>query len=294
MTMSLVGSRVLVTGAGRGIGRAIAHILVEEGAKVAACSRTKSELEETAATATVSVTKDDSCIVDSENAGATETTTSTNDASSGIVKEYHPIEIFEVDLTDKIQVENMVSSLVGKWGGIDILINNAGRGQAQKGPAYLLDGEDLTNILNINVVSVHTVTSSVLRNSMRTNSNANGGRIINVSSRAAKKGFPNMSFYVTSKFALEGYSATLAQELKDDNIYVNTISPGMVDTQSFPKPAGRKGVRSAESIKDGLLLLLGSNKTGHYLHVDELDLVRAKGFDDSIALTPINEVDFSI
>ena len=86
-----------------------------------------------------------------------------------------------------------------------------------------------------------------------------------------------MGFYVSSKFALEGYSATLAEELKDDFITVNTISPGMVNTKAFPKDPNRQGVRTAQSIKDGLMVLLETDQTGHYLHVDELNMVRSKG-----------------
>merc|ERR1711862_671314 len=105
---------------------------------------------------------------------------------------------------------------------------------------------------------------------------------------AGKIGIPGMSFYVASKFSLEGYSASISEELKDKNILVNTISPGMVDTKAFPKAPGRKGVRTADSIKDGLMILL-TEKTGHYIHVDELDMVREKNLDDSLALKPINE-----
>ena len=70
-------------------------------------------------------------------------------------------------------------------------------------------------------------------------------QIIHISSRAGKKGIPSMGFYVSSKFALEGYSATLAEELKDDFITVNTISPCMVNTKAFPKDPNRQGVRTA-------------------------------------------------
>lgn len=250
------GKRVLVTGGGRGIGRAIAQICAREGAQVAICSRTESQLEETASTVSP-----------------------------------HSMDTYVADLTNEEQVDSMVKSIVQKWGGIDVLINNAGRGQ-KKGPAYTLKAEDLSSLLHLNVVAVHIVTSSVLQQSMLENENPS--RIINVSSKAGKVGLPNNSFYVTSKFALEGYSAAIAEELKDKNIIVNTISPGMVNTESFPKPEGKKGVRTAESIKDGLLLLMQTEKTGHYLHVDELDEARQKGFDGDVALKDINEAKFQL
>ena len=72
-------------------------------------------------------------------------------------------------------------------------------------------------------------------------------------------------------------------------IQVNSYSPGLVNTKSFPKPDGRKGVRSADSIDEGLFVLLEGGVTGHYIHADELDEVREKKLDDSVALKPISE-----
>lgn len=257
----LDGKRVLITGGGRGIGRAIAHICAKEGAQVAICSRSKCELEETIAT----------CITDSDSSPR--------------------MDLYVTDLSREDGVDEMVKSIVNKWGGIDVLINNAGRNQAGKGPTHELDTGDFKDLLDLNIVSVHSVTSSVLRHSMLKNK---AGRIINISSKAGKVGIPGMAFYVASKFALEGYSASLSQELKDQNIIVNTISPGMVDTSSFPKAPGRKGVRTAESVKDGLMLLLETEKTGHYVHVDELDHVKENNLDESLALKPISEAPFSV
>jgi NAD(P)-dependent dehydrogenase (short-subunit alcohol dehydrogenase family) len=254
---SIAGQRVLVTGAGRGIGRAIALICSQEGCKVALSSRTAADLEETASMG--------------------------GDNKSNM-------KIFPCDVTNPSEVESMVQSVVQEWGGIDILINNAGGGQAVKGPAETLQADDLRSLLDLNVVAVHSVTSSVLRHGMLS---SGGGRIVNIFSRAGKKGLPNISFYVVSKFALEGYTATLAAELADKNVLVNSLSPGMVDTQSFPKPPGKEGVRTPESVQDGLLTILESGLTGHYLHVDELDQVRAKGLADAVALKPINEATFS-
>ena len=249
----LAGQRILVTGAGRGIGRAIALLCQREGAKVAITSRTLSELEETSGMMT-----------------------STNSSN---------VCMYIADVTNKEQVETMVKLVVDKFGGIDVLINNAGGAQRSKGPSETLDSDDLRRLLDLNVVSVHMVTSAVLRNSML----QTGGRIVNISSRAGKVGLANYSFYCATKFALEGLTASLAEELRDKNILVNSLSPGMVNTKSFPKPEGRKGVRTAESVRDGLLVLLESGMTGYYLHVDELDEARERGLGDSAALKPIRE-----
>jgi len=272
--MILSGKNVLITGAGRGIGRAIANICAKEGANIAICSRSHEELEKTL-----------TCMKSNAH----------NDS-----EKKSNFEMFIVDVTKEHQVDEMVSSMIHKFGNIDILINNAGRGQAEKKFSYEMKVSDLRDIVDLNLVAVHSVTSSVLKKSMlidtkeNQNEESRNGIIINISSRAGKIGIPNMPFYCASKFALEGYSATLALELKDKNILVNTISPGMVDTQSFPKAPGKKGVRTADSIRDGLMLLLQTKKTGHYVHVDELDQVVAKGLDPELALKSINEIPFSV
>lgn len=248
MSASLAGRRILVTGAGRGIGRAIAQICDTEGAQVAITARTRSELEETA-------------------------------ANTGMV-------VLPCDVTDSSQVESLIEQLKAKWGVLDnlTLINNAGSSQQRKGTAETLPSSDLQDLLYLNVVAVHTVTRAVLKA-------CTPRCIVNISSRAGKMGIAGNSFYVASKFALEGYTASLALELQG-KATVNTLSPGMVNTRSFPKPADRPGVRSAESIRDGLLCVLNAGDTGHYLHVDELDVVRAKGLPDTKALKPINELKF--
>jgi NAD(P)-dependent dehydrogenase (short-subunit alcohol dehydrogenase family) len=258
----LSGKRVLVTGAGRGIGRAIALILSQQGANVAMASRTQSELQDTAAmvAATANSDNNNTC---------------------------RPMQIHVVDLTNPTDVERMVQSIVDQWGGLDILINNAGGSQPRKGPVDTIDSEDLAQLLQLNVVGVHLVTSTVLKHAM-----PKDGKIINISSKAGKMGLENYSAYVASKFALEGMTSCWAKEMAVRNIQVNSISPGMVNTQSFPKPEGKAGVRPAEAVEDGLMVLLKSSLTGHYLHVDELDQARAAGRPDETAMKPIDEPQF--
>lgn len=247
---------MLVTGAGRGIGQAIAVICSKAGAMVAITSRTASELQETAI----------------QMAGPHSQT---------------PLQLV-ADVNDSEQVHAMVDSIVSLWGGIDILINNAGVSQSAKGTFDTMDSDDLLRVLNSNVVAVHRVTSAVVPHMKA------GGRIINISSRAGKLARPDISFYVASKFALEGLTAAMAEELRERGIQVNSLSPGSVHTLSFPKPDGHPGVRTAESIVDGLFAILESNITGHYLHVDELDIVRQNGLDDALAFKQINEKPFNV
>jgi NAD(P)-dependent dehydrogenase (short-subunit alcohol dehydrogenase family) len=201
------------------------------------------------------------------------------------------ISLHVADVTNKSALEETVNTIIKQWGGIDILINNAGTSQSpRKATLETLSADDLRSLLDLNVVGVHIVTSAVLRKSMLP---AKNGKIINISSRAGKVGYPLMSHYCASKFALEGITAALAEEVRDKGIQVNSFSPGLVNTKSFPKPEGRKGVRSADSIDEGLFVLLESGVSGHYMHADELDEVREKNLDDSVALKPISETIFS-
>lgn len=274
----LDGKRVLVTGGGRGIGRAIARICDSRGARVALLSRTLGQLEEVSQTLT--------------------------NQSLALV----------ADVTSPEQVRSAVDRIVEAWGGIDLLVNNAGVSQVAKGAFDTLESSDLMRVLETNVVSVHVVSSAVVQRAMTHsaecenegedetkssissfNRRSGGCQIVNISSQAGKVGLASYSFYSASKFALEGLTASMAEELKVRGIRVNSLSPGMVDTASFPKPPGRPGVRTAESVEDGFLAIVEAEGalTGHYLHADELDAVRAKGLPDSAAFKPINEPTFN-
>jgi 3-oxoacyl-[acyl-carrier protein] reductase len=251
---ALQGKRVLVTGGGRGIGRAIAVICASEGAShVALLARSEDELKD----------------------------------SAGAVEEHGARALVRsVDVTSD-ELDSVIEALASEMGGIDILVNNAGN-SCTKAPVHKQSAAEFRALLELNVVAVASVSSSVLRHAMLAQSS---GHIINISSRAGKLGIANSGPYVASKFAVEGLTATLAEELKGTEIVVNSISPGMVDTRAFPKAPGRPGVRTAESIRDGLLAVLSSGRSGTYLHVDEYDAAVAAGEPEK-ALKPINEPTF--
>jgi len=265
--LRLDGQRVVVTGGGRGIGKALALLCAEEGAHVAILARSREEL---------------AAVVDEAAARGVPT----------------PLRMYTADVTDEASVEAAVAALVDEMGGVDILLNNAGN-SCRKGPLHEQSVADFRSLLDLNVVSVLIVSSAVMRHAMLRQGK---GAIINISSRAGKVGLPNMAPYVASKFAVEGLTATLAAEAREHGIRVNSLSPGMVDTRSFPKAPGRPGVRTAESIRDGLFFLLlggegGAGDTadggvsGVYLHVDEFDEAVAAGRPET-ALKSIDERPF--
>ena len=159
----LQGRKVLVTGGGRGIGRAIALACAEEGARVAILARTRDELDAVAAEAL------------------------------GRLKAQ--IAVVVADVTEEEQVAEAVAEASRAMGGIDILVNNAG-GAGAKAPFHQQEVAAFRKLLDLNVVSVVIVSSAVLNQCMLP---AKCGAIINVSSRAGKTGIPAMSTYCASK-----------------------------------------------------------------------------------------------
>jgi hypothetical protein len=146
----LQGQRVLITGGGRGIGRAIALICAEEGADVAVVSRTHEEVQEV----------------------AEEVKRRFGTRSLALC----------ADVTDEAQVSQAVSKVVSGFGGIDILVNNAGAG-CEKVPAFQQSAEAFRRLLDVNVISAFIVSSQVLNRCMLAQKS---GSIINISSRAGK------------------------------------------------------------------------------------------------------------
>jgi 3-oxoacyl-[acyl-carrier protein] reductase len=203
-TKPLTPQVAVVTGAGRGIGAAIAGILAAMGAKVVLCGRTRQGLEATAA------------------------------AISGAGGES---EIAECDVSDLGSVEALAERVELTLGRIDILVNNAGIG-GFGGPLHLLEPESWEKILNTNLRGVYYMIRSLAPLMIR----AKGGHIINISSLAGKNALPNGAAYAASKWGLNGLSYSVAEELRAHNIRVSVICPGSVNTEFSPhvgKDAGK-------------------------------------------------------
>ncbi len=186
----------LVTGAGRGIGAAIARKLSELGATTVLCGRTRAHLQATAETITKSGGK---------------------------------AEIAECDVTDLRSVEQLASRVQAGLGRIDILVNNAGIGSFG-GPLHQLAPEAWDAILNTNLRGVYYTIRAFAPMMI----SAARGHIINISSIAAKNPLPNGAAYAASKWGLNGLSYSVAEELRGHNIRVVVICPGSVDTELSP------------------------------------------------------------
>lgn len=185
--------RALVTGGGRGIGRAIALRLAAAGADVALLARSAEELEQVA----------------------------TEIANSG-----RRSLVCVADLADRQQVEAAVAALVDDWGGVDILVNNAGV-LGPVGPTHEVDADAWLDAIRINLGGCFLCSRAVLPGMIQSGS----GHIINLSGGGAVSPRPWFSAYGASKAAVVRLTETLATEVAEYGIQVNAISPGSVNTR---------------------------------------------------------------
>jgi 3-oxoacyl-[acyl-carrier protein] reductase len=208
----LAGQVALVTGAGRGIGKAIALTLAELGSHTVLCGRSREALEQTAAAIRRG---------GGPNSG---TGAARGDAESTVI---------ECDVTDLDSVESLAGRIERTFHRLDILVNNAGIGGAG-GPLHQLAPDDWDRVLNTNLRGVYYCIRSLAP--LMINSKARNGHIINISSLAGKNPLPNGAAYAASKWGLNGLSYSVAEELRAHSIRVSVICPGSVHTEFSPHP----------------------------------------------------------
>jgi len=187
------GRVALVTGAGRGIGEATATQFAGQGAHVVLCARTSSELEEVA---------------------------NSIRAASGSA------QVFTCDVSDPEQVGKLVQATVESCGRIDIVVNAAGI-YGPIGPMWEADVVHWKRAIDINLYGTFLVCRSVIPHMIK----ARQGSIINFSGGGATAPLPRFSAYGVSKAAVVRLTETLAEELRESGIRVNTIAPGAIDTR---------------------------------------------------------------
>ena len=188
---SLAGKTALVTGAGKGIGKAIAIALAQEGVHVGLVARTEKDLLAVA-----------------------------EEIKALGVNAF----IATADMADRLAVEAAITTLKGQLGSIDILINNAGT--AAFGKFLELEPEVWENMIKVNLFGVYYATRAVLPQMIERKT----GDIINVSSTAGKAGNAVTSAYSASKFGVFGLSESLMQEVRKHNIRVTALAPSTVVT----------------------------------------------------------------
>ena len=133
------------------------------------------------------------------------------------------ILMFKSSVLDSPAIRNMVRALDAEWGGIDILINNAGISQTL--PMALLEEEDWDKLMDINVKGMYLVTRAVLKSMIRQRS----GRILNIGSLAGMRLIEAPVHYATSKAAVKGFTESLAKEVGRYGIVVNCLAPGLLE-----------------------------------------------------------------
>jgi 3-oxoacyl-[acyl-carrier protein] reductase len=192
----LAGKVAVVTGAGRGIGAAIAVRLAKMGATVVLCSRSPGPLDFTAAK---------------------------------ISKTGAKADVFACDISDLRSVEALAAHVEESFGRVDILVNNAGVG-GFKEPLHQMPPESWDIVLNTNLRGVYYCIRSFAPMMIK----ARDGHIVNISSLAGKNALPNGAAYAASKWGLNGLSYSVAEELRVHNIRVSVVCPGSVQTDLTP------------------------------------------------------------
>jgi len=200
----LSGKVALVTGAGGegGLGRAIACRLAREGADVA----------------------------------ITDLSDNSNDSWQGLPAVVEEIEALgraalalTGDISDSNQVDEIVSATLERFGRIDILVNNAGApAGADRVPVVELDEEVFDRVQNVNVKGTFLMSRAVARHMLE---REQGGNIVNMSSLSGRRGKARYAAYCASKFAIIGFTQSLASELGQYGIRVNAICPALIDNE---------------------------------------------------------------
>jgi 3-oxoacyl-[acyl-carrier protein] reductase len=190
--LSLKNKNAIITGAGKGIGKAIAIALAKEGVNLGLIARTTADLES---------------------------------LQQQLQQQYDvKVEVASADIATYTEAESAVQKLTTALGSVDILINNAGVGQF--GTVAEMDIADWERIIQVNLMGTYYVTKAALPFLLEQKS----GDIINVASTAGERGFATGSAYCASKFALMGFTESLMQEVRKSNIRVVALTPSTVNT----------------------------------------------------------------
>jgi short-subunit dehydrogenase len=220
MTIDTAGRVALITGASAGIGEATARVFAAAGMRLAVCARRGDRLERLAGELRSTGTE---------------------------------VAIFSLDVTDAAAVRGMVDAVAARFGAVDVLVNNAGRGLAAKFEDTT--PEEFRALLELNLVAVVTASQAVLPLMRR----QGRGLILNVSSVVGRRSLPGRAAYAATKFAMVAVSESLRLELRGSGVHVSLVYPIYtvtefhdVETRRFP--LRRRGpVQTAEQVARAML-----------------------------------------
>ena len=231
--MRLENKVALITGGGRGIGKAVALSFAEEGACVVVAARTEDEIDQ---------------------------------VRDEIVQLGHRSDAFICDVSDEDQVRDLFERTLNVYEKIDILVNNAGMGGMR--PVWGTSKANFERVLAVNLLGTFLCTKHVWK-PMRS---AGGGSIINVSSLGGIQGYPLLSAYCASKWGQIGFTLACAEEGKPDNIRVNAIAPGKADTALRAQIKEDKSSLLKAEDHVGVCIFLASDEsafiTGHVIPIE--------------------------
>ena len=229
--------KVLVTGASSGIGRALALRLARHGAHVAVCARRAEVIESL-------------CLEASNEAGR--------------------IIGRKCDVRDVDSIASFVSWASQELGGLDVLVNNAGALGPRKSVLETTVAE-FDNVIQTNVVGLFAMTQAALPSLCASDS----GLVINISSGLGRFGVANSSAYCSSKFAVEGFTQSLADEYSGSNLVAVALSPGMVATGMLKDYLQQDDVSDyldPDDVADGIMQLIDASSpafNGRALDIEE-------------------------
>ncbi|MGI8760111.1 MAG: SDR family NAD(P)-dependent oxidoreductase [Jatrophihabitantaceae bacterium] len=233
---------VIVTGGSRGLGAGIVESFLQSGDRVATCARSASEAVRAW------------------------------EAAAGDRFLFRP-----VDLSNRPEVDAFVAGVIDRFGGVDVLVNNAG--VARDTILSMASDEDVDTVIDLNLKGTLYVTRVVVRRMLGRGA---GGRIVNVSSIVGRSGYRGLAVYSATKGALDALTRSLARELGSRGITVNSVAPGYLRTEMSHgldegqlaqivrrTPAGRLG--EPRDISKAIQYLAAADNdylTGHVLVVD--------------------------
>ena len=232
--MLLEGQVAIVTGAGRGIGRAVALTFAQEGARVAVTGRTKHRRDQVTA--------------------------------GEIPAQGGEARSVALDVARDDEVREAVKDVLSTWGRIDIVVNNAGVGMHK--PVWETTVEDWDSLMGTNLRGMFLCCHAVIPHMMERGS----GAIINVGSSSARMADDHNGPYTTTKYGVVGYTASLAASLRPHGIRVNALNPGWVDTDMAraSDPRGSPEWSTPEEIAQAALFLAANaprDMTGQFIDI---------------------------
>jgi len=229
--MDLGGARVLLTGASAGIGASLAPMLASRGAVLALCGRDRTKL--------------DAVVEECRRSGG-------------------EVHAHQVDLVDPVDAERLVQEVERQLGGVDVLVNNAGTPMRRR--VQQLTCDELGRTMTTNFESPARMTMAVLPGML----GRDRGVIVNVSSFGGRAGVPSEAAYCASKFALCGWSESLAMDLWHTGVEVHLIIPGAIDTDIWDRPGNDPAhfsgeLEPPETVASGIVAAIEGGGFEHYL-----------------------------